>query len=62
METLNDPIGDRTVKTVKPPPHRPLAYNLMYPDPGNLSINHNLFKFSPPNCTRFGAYQIAFIS
>lgn len=33
METLNDPCGDRAVKTVKAPPHRPLPPNLMYPDP-----------------------------
>jgi serine/threonine-protein phosphatase 2B catalytic subunit len=32
MEPLNDPCNDRPVKTVKPPPHRPLSNALMYPD------------------------------
>jgi hypothetical protein len=36
METLNDPLQDRVVKTVKTPPHRPLGPNLMYPDPSNF--------------------------
>lgn len=30
MELLNDPQGDRKVKTVKPPPHRPLTKELMW--------------------------------
>ena len=36
MEALSDPYNDRVMKTVKPPPHRPLSHNLMYPDPGIL--------------------------
>lgn len=32
MDTLSDPKGDRNVKSVKPPPHRPLPINIMYPD------------------------------
>jgi len=32
MDPLLDPLKDRVVKTVKPPPHRPLARNLMFPD------------------------------
>lgn len=35
MELLNDPVGDRPMKDVKPPPHRPLSPELMYPDPRN---------------------------
>ena len=31
MEVLLDPVGDRMVKTVTPPPHRPLSYELMFP-------------------------------
>ncbi len=31
METLNDPANDRIVKTVRPPPHKPLSHNLMWP-------------------------------
>lgn len=32
MEPLNDPLKDRMVKQVKPPPHRPLDAKLMFPD------------------------------
>ena len=32
MEPLSDPLNDRVIKTVKPPPHRPLTAKLMYPD------------------------------
>jgi len=32
MEALSDPNKDRVVKSIKPPPHRPLARNLMFPD------------------------------
>ena len=30
MDPLNDPLKDRRVKHVKPPPHRPLADKLMW--------------------------------
>jgi len=32
MEPLSDPLRDRVMKSVKAPPHRPLARNLMFPD------------------------------
>nr|CAI44590.1 calcineurin-A2-2 [Paramecium tetraurelia] len=32
MELLRDPSKDRVVKTLKPPPHRPLSNQLMFPD------------------------------
>jgi len=32
MEPLTDPAKDRAVKTVKPPPHRPLTRQMMFPD------------------------------
>jgi len=32
MEPLNDPVKDRVVKQVKPPPHKPLEAKLMFPD------------------------------
>ena len=31
MEPLIDPLGDRMVKTVPPPPHRPLKRELFFP-------------------------------
>ena len=31
MEPLLDPKGDRFVKSVKPPPHRPLYKHLIWP-------------------------------
>ena len=32
MDPLCDPNNDRAVKSVKPPPHRPLAKNLIWPN------------------------------
>ncbi|CAD8176137.1 unnamed protein product [Paramecium pentaurelia] len=32
MELLRDPSHDRVVKTLKPPPHRPLSHQLIFPD------------------------------
>ena len=32
MDLLKDPANDRYVKTLKPPPHRPLMKSLMFPD------------------------------
>lgn len=31
MEPLTDPTNDRRVKTVRPPPHKPLSKNLIWP-------------------------------
>ena len=38
MEPLVDAKNDRVVKTVKPPPHKPLARNLMYPDKNKSTL------------------------
>jgi len=32
MEPLSDPLKDRQIKSVKPPPHRPLLTQLMFPE------------------------------
>jgi hypothetical protein len=32
MEPLSDPLKDRAVKGVKPPPHKPLLDSLMWKD------------------------------
>jgi len=32
MESLKDPIGDRPVKDLPPPPSAPLSDKLLYPD------------------------------
>lgn len=32
MDLLKDPAGDRSVKTLKPPPHRPLDRKLIFPE------------------------------
>lgn len=32
MDSLKDPNNDRQVKTHKAPPHKPLSYELMFPD------------------------------
>lgn len=32
MEFLPDPLKDRVVKNLKPPPHKPLDRNLIWPE------------------------------
>ena len=36
MEFLPDPIGDRTVKTLDPPPNKPLRESVIYPNKGKI--------------------------
>lgn len=36
MDPLCDPDGDRAMKEIVPPPHRPLADDLLYPNKGTL--------------------------
>ena len=49
MEALADPMGDRVVKTVKPPPQRPLFPKMMYNNPCNQDICDLLAKPDVPN-------------
>jgi len=39
MEPLSDPLTDRKIADVKPPPHKPLQMDRMYPDKGNCPPN-----------------------
>lgn len=49
METLTDPFNDRIVKSVKAPPHRPLSFDKMYPDPSNITIMNKICRQT--NCS-----------
>lgn len=40
MEILKDPCGDRHVKTLPPPPNKPLSDALLYPNKGTALPNH----------------------
>eukprot|EP00347_Sterkiella_histriomuscorum_P024029 403332551 len=41
MEPLLDPVGDRAMKDIMPPPHKPLADELLYPTKqGRVSKEH----------------------
>lgn len=35
MELLSDPANNRPVRSIKPPPHKPLSKNLMWPNGKN---------------------------
>ena len=43
MDPLNDPLKDRRVKNVKPPPHKPLADKLMWKEGKSISFHLCLF-------------------
>ncbi len=38
MEPLPDPLDDRVMKEVLPPPQKPLSKALLYPKKSNLNI------------------------
>ena len=42
MEPLADPDNDRAMKEIIPPPHRPLADDILYP---NKCIHNLLYHF-----------------
>jgi len=49
MELLSDPLRDRAIKSVRPPPHRPLEHDLMFPPslngkPDWRTIRDHLYK------------------
>lgn len=45
MEPLTDPIKDRVVKTIKPPPHRPLTREQMFPEKLKCFLIYPFFSF-----------------
>ena len=49
MEALCDPLNDRFIKTLKPPPHKPLSSSVMYPDASNYEHANTILKFSIDN-------------
>jgi hypothetical protein len=52
MEPLLDPYNDRQIKSIKPPPARPLSHQLMYPYPGTFAYNFLIiyvFKIGKPS-------------
>ena len=36
MDPLCDPMGDRVVKSVPPPPHKPMSEEVLYPYKGKF--------------------------
>ena len=33
MELLSDPLGNRVMQDMSPPPHQPLSHHLLFPTP-----------------------------
>ena len=52
MEPLADPLSDRNLTDLMPPPPKPLAEELLYPNKGNLA-------YSPVSiiCAKLGTTQ-----
>lgn len=40
MEPLLDPEGDRAMKEIVPPPHRPISEELLYPSRSKISYSN----------------------
>ena len=47
MEPLADPENDRAIKEIIPPPHRPIADDLLYP---NKCIIFRIFTYNSFKC------------
>jgi hypothetical protein len=47
MEPLSDPDGDRAMKDIIPPPHKPITTDLLYPDKSKKthSISYKQHRF-----------------
>ena len=39
MDPLSDPLKDRVIKTLKPPPHRPISKQMLFPENPSLIIS-----------------------
>ena len=37
MESLLDPFNDRKVKSIKPPPQKPLSSHLLFPNKNSIT-------------------------
>ncbi|CAG9329576.1 unnamed protein product [Blepharisma stoltei] len=44
MDPLSDPLGDRFMKDVKPPIHRPISHELLFPSDGNGKPSYKALK------------------
>ena len=49
MDPLLDPLKDRKIKKVKPPPHRPLAEKYMFPKKGSGTLLYRDFYIIKTN-------------
>lgn len=51
MEPLSDPDGDRAMKDIMPPPHRPMSDELLYPNKSksSISLTSHLLGTNMPN-------------
>ena len=50
MDPLADPDSDRAMKEIVPPPHRPIADDLLYPNKSKEPSYHNiLIASNAPN-------------
>ncbi len=47
MEPLSDPLADRQLKDLMPPPHQPLAEHLLYPNKGTLPVANSAATSAP---------------
>jgi hypothetical protein len=56
MEPLADPYNDRQVKTVPPPPSRPLSQRMMYPDASKKALS---YTFRQADCPELGCGEKA---
>lgn len=44
MDSLNDPMNDRHIKSVRPPPHRPLSRQLIWPNKNSNKPDWKIIK------------------
>jgi hypothetical protein len=58
MEPLLDPEGDRAMKEIVPPPHRPISEELLYPTKGKPPLCLLDFRILDPE---LGSFEDAYV-
>lgn len=59
MEPLADPDNDRAMKDIVPPPHKPLAEDLLYPN--KCKTKNESLWLSSIQRTKLGVIKVPFI-
>jgi hypothetical protein len=61
MEPLLDPVGDRVMKDIVPPPHKPIADELLYPNKCKNDMRVVLKYQYSIHYTKLGTFEKSYV-